>query len=1013
MADAASDEADSDLRQHQRKSASPVTSTGKRKRLSISPSPLPDRLKADDTATMVPPWQRKPSLSEREAHPRSAYHDLDAPEDQNDGDAVTDAERRLDPRARSRRSASPPPRDHRPRRHTQRSQSRERRRENSRSRSPRRPHRSRDELLAGHRVKAHAPRGEVEARAEFERLMNTRAGGTYVPPAKLRALQASFMQKGTKEYQRMAWEGLKKAINGLINKVNKANIKHVAADIFKQNLIRGRALFARSIMKAQSAALPYTPIYAALAAIVNSKLPQVGELLLTRLIIQFRKAYRRNDKAMCLASTTFLAHLCNLGVAHEIVVLQLLALLLDKPTDSSVEIAVGLMREVGAFLAEASPKAYNGVFDRLRQVLQEAAIDKRSQYMVEVLFQQRKEAYKDNPIVQDGLDLVDEEEQIQHYIGLDDDDLDPQDQLAIFQFDEAWDETEAEYAELRKEILGVVEEEAASAQGESNEDSLAKIAEDIVAEEDARQQQLTEERKRQEVAIQDETSKQLTALRRNIYLNIMSSVDFEEATHKLLKIKLAEGQEIELCKMVVECCSQERAFGKFYGHVSERLCKLQRRWRESFERCFDIYYDTIHRYEANKLRNIARLFGHLLGIDVIGWHVLACVRLTEDDTTASSRIFLKILFQDLQEQLGLRQLAQRMADPALQPALVNVFPKDDPVHTRFCINYFTSIGLGALTDDMREHLKNLPPPSPAPRRDDDDDRSYSSGFDSDSYSDSSDSRYSSSRWRSRTPPPRRSRARSYSRSSPDERSRGRSLTRSPERSRGRRERSYSSSRSSSRGRYRRRSPIRSRSRSEDQRDLRVRPSSTSYSRRPRSHASSDSRSRSPPRRSRGRRRNDSPGSNSESSRSRSPPRRRSEYRRRSASYDSRSPPPRRRARSRSRSRRYSSSASDRSRGDSRWRTPATKQRARRGVRSPNPPPSTTRAVRERERRTEAPLISDTPGPASRTNRSIADTHNLVSDTPSRSSQNIPATNPADDATMINPDRLRQAPWLQK
>jgi pre-mRNA-splicing factor CWC22 len=49
-------------------------------------------------------------------------------------------------------------------------------------------------------------------------------------------------------------------------------------------------------MKAQSASLPFTPVYAALIAIINTKLPQIGELVLTRLIIQFRKAYRRNDK---------------------------------------------------------------------------------------------------------------------------------------------------------------------------------------------------------------------------------------------------------------------------------------------------------------------------------------------------------------------------------------------------------------------------------------------------------------------------------------------------------------------------------------------------------------------------------------------------------------------------------------------------------------------------------------------------------------------------------------------
>jgi len=116
---------------------------------------------------------------------------------------------------------------------------------------------------------------QAAAKAEYEKLLNTRAGGTYVPPARLRALQAQITDKTSKEYQRMAWEALKKSINGLINKVNVSNIKHIVPELFGENLVRGRGLFCRSIMKAQAASLPFTPIYAAMVAIVNTKLPKV------------------------------------------------------------------------------------------------------------------------------------------------------------------------------------------------------------------------------------------------------------------------------------------------------------------------------------------------------------------------------------------------------------------------------------------------------------------------------------------------------------------------------------------------------------------------------------------------------------------------------------------------------------------------------------------------------------------------------------------------------------------
>lgn len=57
-----------------------------------------------------------------------------------------------------------------------------------------------------------------------------------------------------------------------------------------------RGLLSRSILQAQSASPIFTHVYAALVAIINSKFPNIGELILKRLILNFRKGYRRNDK---------------------------------------------------------------------------------------------------------------------------------------------------------------------------------------------------------------------------------------------------------------------------------------------------------------------------------------------------------------------------------------------------------------------------------------------------------------------------------------------------------------------------------------------------------------------------------------------------------------------------------------------------------------------------------------------------------------------------------------------
>ncbi|KAF8177606.1 MIF4G-domain-containing protein [Pholiota molesta] len=527
---------------------------------------------------------------------------------------------------------------------------------------------------------------ESAQRAEFAKLLNTRSGGVYIPPARLRAMQAAASSdKTSPEYQRLSWDALRKSITGIVNRVNIANIKLIVPELFAENLIRGRGLFSRSVMKAQSSSLPFTPVFAALVSIINTKLPQIGELVLTRLISQFRRSFKRNDKIVCHSTTTFIAHLVNQGVAHEIIALQILVLLLERPTDDSIEIAVGFTREVGAFLAENSPKANATVFERFRAVLNEGRISQRVQYMIEVLMQVRKDKYKDNPILPEGLDLVEEDEQITHQIQLEEE-LQIQEGLNIFKFDPNYLENEEKYKAIKNEILGEDSDEESGSEEEEEESDEDEVAE-------------TKE------GIEDRTETNLVNLRRIIYLTIMNALNYEEAVHKLLKVQLDEGQEIELVNMIIECCSQERSYSTFYGLIGERFSKLNRVWTDSFEQAFTNYYTTIHRYETNRLRNIARFFGHMMATDAVSWMVFECVKINEDDTTSSSRIFVKIMMQEMMESMGLKTLAERFKDPEVKQGCAGMFPMDIPKNTRFSINYFTSIGLGVLTEGMREYLK--------------------------------------------------------------------------------------------------------------------------------------------------------------------------------------------------------------------------------------------------------------------------------------------------------------------
>lgn len=126
----------------------------------------------------------------------------------------------------------------------------------------------------------------------------SRAGGVYIPPFKMERMmnELKSKDKSSQEHQKFMWENLRKSINGMINKVNVSNIQNIILELFNENLLRGRGLLTKAIFKAQMASPTFTHVYAALVAVINTKLPSVIKILISRYIIQFQKAYKRNNK---------------------------------------------------------------------------------------------------------------------------------------------------------------------------------------------------------------------------------------------------------------------------------------------------------------------------------------------------------------------------------------------------------------------------------------------------------------------------------------------------------------------------------------------------------------------------------------------------------------------------------------------------------------------------------------------------------------------------------------------
>jgi len=76
-----------------------------------------------------------------------------------------------------------------------------------------------------------------------------------------------------------------------VNKVNIANIQNIVVELFNENILRGRGMLARALIKAQMASPNFTHVYAALIAVINTKVPEIGLLVAKRVLIQYRRSF--------------------------------------------------------------------------------------------------------------------------------------------------------------------------------------------------------------------------------------------------------------------------------------------------------------------------------------------------------------------------------------------------------------------------------------------------------------------------------------------------------------------------------------------------------------------------------------------------------------------------------------------------------------------------------------------------------------------------------------------------
>ncbi|CCW69934.1 unnamed protein product [Phytomonas sp. Hart1] len=553
----------------------------------------------------------------------------------------------------------------------------------------------------------------------------------YVPPHRKTDDQSKaeeLTDMTSEAYQQAAWQALRRTLTGIINRLSGENLADSATQLFRENLIRGRGLFARCLFRAQQADPELTLLLSSLASRINKEFPHVVFLLCKRLVAQWRRTYLRKDWQSLENISRFLAGLYIFNVVEVDIIYQIILEHLGSETrgEEDIDQAAKLFRATFRAMSErARGEFHEQVLTPFRDFLamddDSARLSARAEAVLESCLKevQKWERAKDEvSVIPENLLLIDLNAQTTHALNLEEK-YAPEDHLDRYAFDSAYVEHEETYEVARKAILGEnwemeLLERAAIAEEEDSQDETD--------EEDAKGNDIEPGKSFANAKERHPPNKEATAqraldsskpvisneqrqLRKEVYLAICSSVRADEAVHKILK-QMKSGTERTVCFMVIEGCCEEKSYRKMYAMAAERLCKSKTHFQTFFIEAFLERYIDAEDLTLKQIEYTCKIYTHLLRTNSLYWH--RCLGVMDIlYNNESQRLFINFLLQGLMEEMGDQALRKRLeADSELAFYIRKLFPvEQDAASLETAINLYAAMGLSYLTTPMRLALE--------------------------------------------------------------------------------------------------------------------------------------------------------------------------------------------------------------------------------------------------------------------------------------------------------------------
>jgi len=137
-----------------------------------------------------------------------------------------------------------------------------------------------------------------------------------------------------------------------------------------------------------------------------------------------------------------------------------------------------------------------------------------------------------------------------------------------------------------------------------------------------------------------------TDRKRAIFCIIMGSEDCEDAFEKLCRGSMLQNKsERDVCRVLLECCLNEKPYNRFYGHLAARICEYQPQCKFSLQLAFWDMFKQFDTLDGRKAANLAKFLFHLTVTNEIlrFMTVIKAMDISEDDMEPSAQIFLTIL----------------------------------------------------------------------------------------------------------------------------------------------------------------------------------------------------------------------------------------------------------------------------------------------------------------------------------------------------------------------------------